>query len=153
MRKLLHIAVVAALAGGLVTQAAWGSTPPTARSFTAYLAKVKPLNAAVAAAEASWMKAKAHPSKRSNNGNPGVARKELIATLLHTSSALKRIVPPATLKNAHVAFVSSLKLEARGADGSANRLRTRWRDAVISQLHRAGLAVPRWVKLVRDPLA
>jgi hypothetical protein len=153
MRKLLHIAAVAVSAGGLAIPAAWGGTPATARSLTAYLAKVKPLNAVVVTAEASWIKAKAHPEKGSNNTDPAVARKELVATLLQTSSALKRIVPPATLRNAHVALVSSLKLEARGKDRSANRLRTRWRDAVVFQLHRAGLAVPRWVKLVRDPLA
>jgi 2-polyprenyl-6-methoxyphenol hydroxylase-like FAD-dependent oxidoreductase len=151
VRKLLHITAVAVLACGL-SQAASGASPPASHALSAYLAKVKPLNAAVAAAEGSWMKAKAHPKKGSNNTDPSVARKELIATLLHTSSALKRIVPSATLKNAHAAFISSLKLEARGADGSANRLRTRWRDAVVFQLHRAGLAVPRWVKLVRDPL-
>jgi hypothetical protein len=151
MKNLLPIAAVAVMAFGL-SQAALGASPATP-TLGAYLAKVKPLNGAVVAAEASWLKAKAHPRKNANNTNPGVNRKQLVATLLHTSSALKRIVPPATLKNAHAAFVSSLKLEARGADGSANRLRTRWRDAVISQLHRVGLVVPRWVKLVRDPLA
>jgi hypothetical protein len=151
--KLRHIAAVAVMACGL-SQAAWGASPPTGHALSTYLAKVRTLNAAVVAAEGSWIKAaKAHPKKDSNNTNPGVNRKELIATLLHTAGALKRIVPPATLKNAHAAFVSSLRLEAQGANGRANTLRTRWRRAVILQLRRAGLRVPRWVQQVRDPLA
>jgi len=151
--KLRHIATVAVIACGL-SQAAWGASPPAEHALSAYLAKVKPLNSAVVAAEASWIKAaKAHPKKNANNTNPGVNKKELIGTLLHTSTALKRIVPPATLKSAHAALVSSLKLEAQGANGRANAFRTRWRQAVTFQLRRAGLAVPPWVKLVRDPLA
>jgi hypothetical protein len=97
--------------------------------------------------------AKAHPKKNSNNTNPGVNRKELVATLVHASNAVKRIVPPASLKSAHAALVSSLRLEAQGANGRANTLRTRWRQAVILQLRRAGLPVPRWVQQARDPLA
>jgi hypothetical protein len=151
--KLRHIAAVAVMACGL-SQAAWGASPPTGHALTAYLAKVKPLNAAVVAAEASWIKAaKAHPKKGTNNTNPGVNRKELIATLLTTSRAMKRVVPPAVLKDPHSAFISSLQLEAQGANSRANTLRTRWRQAVSLQLRRAGLAVPHWVTQVRDPFA
>jgi len=153
MTKLLRIAAVTVLAAGFATQAASGASPSPGRALSAYLAKVRPFNRAVVAAEASWLKAKAHPKGNANNTNPSLNRKELVATLLRTSSALKRIHPPATLKSAHEAFVSSLKLEARGADGSANRLRSRWRNAVVAQLRSAGMAVPRWVKLVRDSLA
>jgi hypothetical protein len=149
--KLRHIAAVAVVAGGL-SQAAWGASPPAGHALSAYLAKVKPLNAAVVAAEASWLKAKAHPKGNANNTNPSVNRKELTATLLHTSSVLKRTVPPATLKSAHAALVSSLKLEAQGANRRANTLRTRWRQAVTRQLRQAGLTVPHWVAQVRDPL-
>jgi hypothetical protein len=150
MRKPLYIAALSVLACGLATQAA--SAAPAPRPLTLYLAKVKPLNAAVVVAEASWLKAKAHP-KSSNNSDPTVNRKALVATLKQTSTVLKRIVPPAALKQAHATLVSSLKLEAQGADGKANQLRKHWRGAVIAALHRAGLSVPAWVKSVRDPLA
>ncbi len=150
--KLRHIAAVAVVVGGL-SQAAWGASPPTGHALSAYLGKVKPLNAAVVAAEASWLKAKAHPKGNANNTNPSVNRKELTATLLQTAGKLKRIVPPATLKSAHAALVSSMKLEAQGANGRADALRTRWRLAVTQQLRRAGLPVPHWVQQVRDRLA
>jgi len=151
--KIRHIAAVAVIACGL-SQTAWGASPPAGHALSAYLAKVRPLNSAVVAAEASWIKASnAHPKKNSNNTNPGVNKKELIATLQQTAGKLKRIVPPAALKSAHAAFVSSLKLEAQGANGRANTLRTRWRLAVTQQLRSVSLAVPRWVQQVRDPLA
>jgi hypothetical protein len=152
MRKLRHIAVVAVLACGL-SHAAWGASPPAGHALSAYLVKIKPLNSAVVAAEASWIKAKAHPKKGSNNSDPSVNKKALIATLQQAAAKLKRIVPPTPLKGAHAALVSSLKLEAQGANGRANTLRTRWRLAVAQQLRLAGLAVPHWVQQVRDPLA
>jgi len=141
------------MAGGL-SQAAWAASPPTSHALSVYLAKVRPLNAAVVAAEASWSKAaKAHPKKNTNNTNPGVNRKELIATLQHAASALERLHPPSTLGSAHAALVSSLKLQAQGVNGRANALRSRWRVAVTRQLRRAGLPVPHWVQQVRDPFA
>jgi hypothetical protein len=150
--KLRHIAAVAVVACGLA-QAASGASPPAGHALSAYLAKIKPLNSAVVAAEASWIKAKAHPKKGSNNTDPSLNKKELITTLQQTAVKLKRIVPPATLKSAHAAFVSSLKFEAQGANGRANTLRTQWRQAVTVQLRRARLVVPHWVLQVRDPLA
>ncbi len=150
--KLRHIAAVAVIACGL-SQAAWGASPPAGHALSAYLVKVKPLNSAVVAAEASWIKAKGHPKKGSNNTDPSVNKKALITTLQQTAGKMKRIVPPAALKSAHAAFVSSLKLEAQGANGRASTLRTRWRLAVTQQLRRFRLAVPHWVQQVRDPLA
>lgn len=155
MRKLLPQLVVVIVATGALVQAAPGaSSPPTAHALRAYLAKMAPLDAAVVQAESAQIKAtKTRPKKRANNTNPDLTRRALIATLLRTSSAMKRVVPPAVLKDPHSAFVSSLQLEAQGANSRANTLRIRWREAVSLQLRRAGLAVPRWVTQVRDPFA
>jgi hypothetical protein len=155
MRKLLLQLVIAmVVACGLVQAAPGASSPPTAHALSAYLAKMARLNAAVVQAENAQIKASnARPKKRTNNTDPGLTRRALIATLLRTSSAMKRIVPPAVLKSPHAAFVSSLQLEAQGANSKANALRTRWRQAATLQLRRAGLAIPHWVTQVRDPFA
>jgi hypothetical protein len=152
MRTFLVVTAVVVVAAGLA-QTASGARPSTGHSLKLYLAKVKPLNAAVVVAETSLIKAQKAGSQGSNNTNPAVARKDLNATLLHSSKALKRIVPPTALKEAHAAFVSSFVLEAQRADTRANRLRREWRAAAIRELQRAGQAVPRWVKQVRDPFA
>jgi hypothetical protein len=152
MRKLTHIAVTAVIAGG-VAHTASAASPTSHHALSVYLGKVKPLNASVFVAETALLKAERAAKHGQNNTSPAAARKDLKATLLTSARKLSRIVPPANLRAANAAFVSSLRLEARGTDGRANRLRMRWRNAVLTQLHRAGLAVPKWVELVRDPLA
>lgn len=152
MKNLLRIAIVAIVALG-PAHAAWGGSSPTERRLSSYLGKVKPLNGGVVAAETFLIKAEKASKHGQNNTNPAIARKELTAALLHAAKALSRITPPATLKNANAALVASLRLEARRADSRADRLRRQWRSAVVSALRRAGVAVPKWVTLVRDPLA
>lgn len=155
MRKLLpQLAITMVAACGLVQAAPAASSPATAHALSAYLSKMARLNAAVVQAENAQIKAsKTRPKKRSNNTNPSLTQRALTDTLLRTSRAMERVVPPAVLKDPHSAFVSSLQLEAHGTNSRANTLRIRWRQAVTLQLRRAGLAVPHWVTQVHDPFA
>jgi hypothetical protein len=147
-RTVVTVVVLSAVVGALA-QAGSTAGPATASELTAYLAHVAPINAAVVKAEKVFTAADL-AALNGKTVNLKKAQQVLISSLLNASAKLKRVTPPTVLKGPHAAFVSSLKLEAQGSETEASTLRIQWRQEVIAQLRRVGLAVPLWVKQVHN---
>lgn len=142
----MAILAVAAVACASVATA---STPTKAEQLRAYLASMKPVVKAIQREENRVVIGDTASGPLASVGR----------NLLRLSAKAKVIVSPTVLRGPHADLVRGVRVEStafanyNGVDERflttlirGRRLQNSWREEVIFQLRRAGLAVPLWLK-------
>jgi hypothetical protein len=160
MRRVVAGLAIGFVLAGIVAAAASASAPATVQT---YLVKIRP--AVVLAEQAQRQVVVAYTDPPAGQG-PKMIRSSA-ASFVKAAGMLSRVAAPAQLREAHGDLRHALRLEADAlrvfavsfgttaetpkADAwlsNAATLAASWRQELIAQLRRAGVAVPVWVKLL-----
>jgi hypothetical protein len=151
-------AVALAAAGLFVAAMPVEAAPVTTRAeMAAYIRQMAPLHAKTVKAEQRLSAAQlGYLGGRVTEAQLDAAARAFKRDLRDAYLGMKGVKPPAVLRSPHAGFLLTVKTEFSASQGELERrsremstLRAHWREEVIFQLRRAGLAVPLWIKRLR----